>query len=191
MIANVKNSILLFIPLNSFIILDYWGNGRKSERRTVQLQLKNDILGMAIICMNGSFVIPIIFAAGSVYFDLDVFRYALNHEPKLLFIIIRFVVMSMINYLVWQILSSMFILMIVFLHPPLRLMSKLAHLSSTNKVYFVKLFRRRSLEAVFRIHSEVYLLCNAASQILYFLLPFLAQPIGLFIALGNLPLRHL
>jgi hypothetical protein len=79
----------------------------------------------------------------------------------------------MITYLVWQILSSMFILMIVFLHPPLRLMSKLARLSSTNKVYFVNLFRRRRLEAVFRIHCEVYLLCNALSQTLNFLLPFL------------------
>jgi hypothetical protein len=128
---------------------------------------------MAIIFINGSVVFPIIFAAGSVFLDLDMFRYALNHETKISFILIRFTLLSMVYYPVWQILSLMFILMIVFLHPPLRLMSKLARLSSTNKEYFAKLFRRQRLEAVFRIHSEVYLLCNALSQTLNFLLPFL------------------
>jgi hypothetical protein len=160
--------------MNVINILDYWGNTRHLKRK--QLNLQNDYLGMAIICVNGSIVLPFVLAAGVVYFDLDVFRYVLNSvpPPPLFRIVLRFVSISALFYGCWLILSSMFILMAVFLQPPLYLMTKLAKLVNNREGKLgVKLLLRKQMTSVFLIHNEIYLLCDFASRTLNYLLVFL------------------
>jgi hypothetical protein len=140
-----------------------------------RLNLQNNYLGMAIICINGSILLPFVLAAGLVYFDLDVFRYVLNSvRPPLCRICLRFVSISALFYSCWLILSSKFILMAVFLQPPLYLMTKLAKLVNNREGKLgVKLLLRKQMTSVFLIHNEIYLLCDFASQTLNYLLLFL------------------